>query len=147
MPLVNNTITTNADQRLFVIPCLGGSTTLGFDVCHDRAKRLAVWLNVSAPTADIGSVEYYHEYEALMKAAKEAYDRFGVRCPIGLSPQLVGLEGKRVEVVDTNGNKRRFWVGKSTGWLPIHLEIRRRGNIGGGAADYEYASILVIRTN
>lgn len=41
-----------------------------------------------------------------------------------LSPQLTGLEGWRVEVVDIHGERRRFIVGKSTGWRPCHLEIK-----------------------
>lgn len=59
----------------------------------------------------------------------------------GLSPQLVGLEGYRVEVVTTYGETRRFIVGKSTGWKPSHLEIARRDSMGGGAAEKEYASV------
>lgn len=58
-----------------------------------------------------------------------------------LSPQLRGLEGWRVEVVDMFGNKRRFIVGRSTGWCPIHLEIARRNSTGGGMADRTYMSV------
>jgi hypothetical protein len=35
-----------------------------------------------------------------------------------LTPQLVGLEGWRVEVTDEGGNKWRFIVARSTGWQP-----------------------------
>lgn len=59
----------------------------------------------------------------------------------GLSPQLIGLEGWRVEVVTTYGEKRRFIVGKSTGWRPCHLEVLTRRSLGGGSADKEYASV------
>lgn len=59
----------------------------------------------------------------------------------GLSAQLVGLEGCRVEVVTTHGQTRRFIVGRSTGWRPCHLEVRRRDSTGGGAADTEYKAI------
>lgn len=31
----------------------------------------------------------------------------GTRCPADLTPQLKGLEGKRVEVVDGGGERRR----------------------------------------
>ena len=44
----------------------------------------------------------------------------------GLTPQLVGLEGKQVEVTEIDGSQRRFYVGKSTGWMPCHLEIDHR---------------------
>lgn len=59
----------------------------------------------------------------------------------GLSPQLIGLEGWRVEVITTYGEKRRFIVGISTGWRPCHLEVSRRGAHGGGASEKTYASV------
>jgi len=62
----------------------------------------------------------------------------------GLSPQLVGLEGKRVEVRDMHGELRRFWVGRSTGWRPCHLEVKLRSSTGGGGASLQYASVRVV---
>jgi hypothetical protein len=58
-----------------------------------------------------------------------------------LTPQLIGLEGWRVEVVTDYGEKRRFIVGKSTGWKPIHLEVYNRRSLGGGGAERHYASV------
>ena len=58
-----------------------------------------------------------------------------------LSPQLVGLEGWRVEVITTYGEKRRFIVGRSTGWKPCHIEVSRRGAFGGPAAYAQYQSV------
>jgi predicted membrane metal-binding protein len=55
----------------------------------------------------------------------------GRRATCALTPQLIGLEGKRVEVVDCDGQTRRFWVGKSSSFIPIHLEIPRRNSSGG----------------
>lgn len=59
----------------------------------------------------------------------------------GLSPQLTGLEGYRVEVVDTHGEKRRFIVSRSTGWVPCHIELNNRRSLGGMAADRHYQSV------
>ncbi len=58
----------------------------------------------------------------------------------GLSPQLVGLEGWRVEVTK-RGESWRFIVGRSTGWRPCHLEISRRNAHGGGPAEQAYDSV------
>ena len=33
----------------------------------------------------------------------------------------------------TNGMKNRFYIGRSTGWLPIYLEILKSNSHGGGA--------------
>jgi len=60
----------------------------------------------------------------------------------GLTKQLIGYVGYRVEVVDAAGDKpRRFIVGMSTGWRPCHLEISRRSARGGGPASKAYYSV------
>ena len=33
----------------------------------------------------------------------------------------------------TNGKKARFYVGKSTGWKPVYLQILKRNSFGGSA--------------
>lgn len=67
---------------------------------------------------------------------KEYYRDLG-----GLSRQLVGLEGWRVEVITSYGETRRFIVGRSTGWQPCHLEIANRRSTGGSPAEGIYASV------
>lgn len=62
-------------------------------------------------------------------------ERERIRDNSGLHPQLVGLEGYRVQVVTQDGATLRFIVGKSTGWRPCHLEIARRTSHGGGPVD------------
>lgn len=63
----------------------------------------------------------------------------------GLTPQLVGLEGWRVEVVtEMTGEKRRFIVGLSTGWRPCHIELSNRASRGGVPACSKYCSVRSI---
>ena len=71
-------------------------------------------------------------------------ERKAIRSDAGLSPQLIGLEGYRVEVVTTYGETRRFIVGRSTGWIPCHLEIARRSSYGGVSAEKMYKSVRVL---
>lgn len=71
-------------------------------------------------------------------------EREKVRDYSGLTPQLVGLEGWRVEVVTTYGEKRRFYVGMSTGWRPCHLEVLTRRSLGGCGAEKEYQSVKTL---
>jgi len=59
----------------------------------------------------------------------------------GISPQLISHEGYRVEVVDDYGNKRRFWVSRSTGWRPCHIELKLRSSSGGVSADKTYQRV------
>ena len=62
----------------------------------------------------------------------------------GLSPQLVGLEGWRVEVETMGGEKRRFIVGRSTGWRPCSLEIKTARSSDGRCAEREYKTVRVL---
>ncbi len=62
-------------------------------------------------------------------------DRERLRDLSGLHPQLKQWQGWRVEVVDADGETRRFIVGQSTGWRPCTLEISRRSAHGGPQAD------------
>ena len=80
------------------------------------------------------------KWSSLSQAQKEA-----VRDYSGLSPQLKGLEGCRVEVLDNYNEKRRFIVGMSTGWKPCHLEIKRVDSTGGDPADKEYRTVTIIK--
>lgn len=71
-----------------------------------------------------------------------------VRDNSALSPQLIGLEGWRVAVIDNKGDApsavRRFIVGKSTGWRPCHLELVRKNAHGGGPAAMAYWQVIPL---
>ena len=142
MSTATQDITVNTEQELYVIPAGKGYSCLGFDVCLEWANGIAKWLGVDGidPTL-CGTLEAYTKYQELLGSGRAT----GRRCPALLTLQLIGLEGKRVEVVDRSGNKRRFIVGKSTGWLPIHLEIARRDSSGGcGVTGAPFQSIREV---
>ena len=69
------------------------------------------------------------------------WKRDELRDESGLTPELVGLEGWRVEVTIQNGDSYRFIVGRSTGWRPCHIELARRDSSGGPAASRGYVSV------
>lgn len=134
------TVTINLDQELYVIPEGAGSgfSCLGFDVLIARFNRLANALDWAPfPQSERGTLQGYERYRALRE---HAYDT-GRRFTCELSPQLIGLEGHCVEVIDQFGDRRRFVVGKSAGWIPIHLELARRNSSGGMAAAREYRAV------
>lgn len=144
---VKETVTINEDQGLFVIPCGGGVTCLGFDVCLKWSTDLAIELGLTVPMEryknTLGAYEYYQE---LLTVARERHQRTGWRSTSQLTKQLVGLEGCRIEVVDCYGETRRFIVGKSTGFIPCHLEVANRRSSGGTAVTgTPYKSVRVIR--
>jgi hypothetical protein len=94
-----------------------------------------------------GTMTAHDTHKALRGMTQERWDsltdaeRRTIRSEAGLSPQLIGLEGWRVEVVTDYGETRRFIVGRSTGWEPCHLEIKRRDSMGGMSAERRYQSV------
>lgn len=131
-------ITINSDRKLYVIPAGKGFSCLGFGVCADRSLAIAKWINrnggsVSESAAEFGTIEAYQRYQELLRIADGICREKRIRCDIELTQQLIGLEGKRVEIEDKYGDVRRFIVGKSIGWMPIHLEIKTKRSSGGCA--------------
>lgn len=141
--------TINKKDRLYICHCDGGFTCLGFDVCERKIKALGDELKrlgwaLPAP-AKVGTVERYEQLAKMENDARLYNERSGYRFGCELCPQLIGLERCRVEVVDCYGERRRFWVGKSTGWIPCHLEILKRTSSGGGAVTgAPFKSVKVI---
>jgi hypothetical protein len=123
----------NHEQRLYVLRCAGGYSCLGFEVCQERKTRLAAELGVTLDGHQPGTRAAYTEYRGLVRLAAERNRQTGWRSGSELTPQLKGLEGWRVEAVDRWGQRRRFIVGKSTGFIPCHLELCRRDSSGGPA--------------
>ncbi|MEQ1762126.1 MAG: hypothetical protein ABL984_03165 [Pyrinomonadaceae bacterium] len=151
-------IAINRTLRVYVIPTKHGRrdgfTCLGFSVAFDKATAVARWLagcgvDVEFPReTSIGRVRGYREFTAVVLAARKHFKNTGERCSVKLTKELVGFEGSRVEIIDSEGDKRRFWVGKSTGWIPCHIELARRDSSGGfpvyGAP---FQSLTVIERN
>jgi hypothetical protein len=141
---IENNVGIDPNQELYVIHQGDGYSCLGFDVCLERIERYALNLFTDPPTVVRGSRDAYDTMRVLMDALKKVYDETGEQAVADLNMQLLGLEGCRVEVVTQYNEIRRFIVGKSTGWLPIHLELARRDSSGGPGADREYKSVRVI---
>lgn len=126
----------NAERRLYVLRHPGGFTCAGFDYAERIRAAVLAWLSLPVPSIPLGTAEHFADYERALALGAEHNRRTGKRCDAELTPRLIGLEGKRVEVsyseVDGSTHRERFTVGKSTGWMPVHLEIAR-GADGGGA--------------
>ena len=141
-------VTINRAQELYLIPAGRGFTTLGFNVCLDRISKYAQSLGLDADPCNTerGSMAAYQYYQSLSVAIKSRWETTGEVCTADLTPQLIGMEGKRVEVVDCNGITRRFWVGRSTGWVPCHIALSRISQHGGPAAWGDpFQSIRIVR--
>lgn len=141
----------NKDRRLYVLKCGAGYTCAGFDYLNDQAVKLLGWLKENGRAAELllgnkgidveslsiparkGTKKHYAACNKIIDAARFFAVNTGIRCDAFLIDQLRGLERKRVEVVDCYGEKRRFWVGVSTGWMKAHLEILTRRSTGGAS--------------
>lgn len=142
------TISINSAQRLFVIPCGGGYSCLGFDVAFQRTAAIADELkrgDLAPVESEKETLAGYAAYERAIAAASEYNRKTGYRLKCELTLQLIGLEGKRVEVVNSWGEKERFLVGKSTGFIPCHLMLKNSRSSGGMAVmGAPFQSVRVI---
>jgi hypothetical protein len=120
-------------QRLYVIRCSGGFSCLGFDACEERKRALARELGQTLDGLRVGTRGAYTEYCRLVRLASRRHRETGWRSESELTEQLKGLEGWRVAVVDRWNQSRKFIVGRSTGFIPCHLELARRDSSGGPA--------------
>ena len=50
--------------------------------------------------------------------------------------------GERIEITHPDGEKTRCYVGRSTGWKPIYLEILKSNSSGGGSLYLEDTSTI-----
>jgi hypothetical protein len=129
------TVTINRKSRLYVIPCGSGKNAgyscLGFDVLDQKGAAICKELGYIWKERK-GSKKAYKRYKSLISTALGVYQNTGKRLECDLTPQLIGLEGRRVEVVTSYGETERFIVGRSTGWIPCHIALCRKDSSGGG---------------
>ena len=130
------------EHRLYWMHCGEGFSALGFDYANRQGKAVAKWLKIEPPSSKIkeGTDEGYEEYLDLMDLAIAHHKETGKQCNAELTPQLKGLEGLWVWVEDEEDDDeaRIFKVGKSTGWMPCHLEIMPPDFTGGISASKKY---------
>lgn len=141
----------NKESKLYTLKCGEGFTCLGFDNAFNRLVKLHNELSkmLSKPLPELpkkkGTAKVYYQLEKLTSIAQKLYADHGIIFNAELTEQLTGLEGKRVEVVDKYGDKRRFKVGKSTGFIPTHLELKRSDSSGGmSVSGAPFKSVKVI---
>jgi hypothetical protein len=136
----------NYDSRLYTLRCgEHGYSFMGFDYVEKLCKALSEELGVSGMSGLKPGRAQWEACQELIKMGREKSRASGWKSKAALTPQLEGLEGKRVEVETMKGEKRKFIVGKSTGWMPCHLEIntwRSRG--GGGVSGAPFKSVKVL---
>lgn len=136
----------NTEQRLYVIHCGQGLSCYGFDVLDRKARAVALWAGIPAHWPPIGTVDHFTVCADVMDSGAAYAQQTGRRCNADLTPQLIGLEGRRVEVTYPDGQRSRFYVSRSTGWMPCHLELKTARSMEGAAARLpEGSTVRVIQ--
>ncbi len=136
----------NKEQRLYVLRCGSGYSCLGFEYAEKRRRAVLYWIGETPESMRLGTKKHYAAYGAAM--AKGAAHNIATksRCDAELTPELMGREGDRVAILQDGAEISRFYVGKSTGWLPCHLEIKTCRSHGGGAVYFpEGATVQTIK--
>lgn len=135
-------VTVNKEQGVFVIHSGNGYSCLGFEVCAMKCSALRKELNLPESILEIGTIEAYNEYKETVEIARKS----GKRYTSELHPKLIGLEGYRIQC-EMYGETVRFNVGKSTGFIPCHLQIHNARSLGGYgiSANAEIENIVIIR--
>lgn len=121
----------NHEQRLYVEEYEHGFSCLGFAYAERQLAAVREWLGLEPERETLGTLAHYHAYQLAMELGAQHNASTGARCPANLHPELRGREGCRVEVTTPDGQRSRFIVGRSSGWMPCHIEIARHGSSGG----------------
>lgn len=132
------------DQRLYVLNYGKYVSCLGFDVCLERATALNREMETNIRLSKPGTLKLYRQYEQLIEVARRRNRETGWKSNSELIPHLIGLEGKRVEVTYDYGKKERFYVGRSSGFIPCHLAIKRKDAIGGAAVCGDIVNVRIL---
>ena len=123
-------ITINREQKLYVIPCgQNGFSCYGFDVLDKKIKNLCIALQIENICKRKGTLKAYNFYTKLVNIARKSGRKF----EFDLYKPFIGNEGKRVEITYKWGEKERGIIGKSTGFIPIHILLKRVDSLGGDA--------------
>ncbi len=129
----------------------GHMSSIGFDYAFEQAMMVSKWLGGNCASVRFwnkGTREGFEEYNEVLLAGRQRSQSIGKRCEAELDQRFTRFyeSGERVQVnwkdgfedfsgygARTDGMKARFYVGKSTGWMPIYLMIYRRNSHGGGS--------------
>ena len=141
-------VTTNDEQRLFVIPAGKGFSCLGFDVCYRESRQLAERLgrqDLMPREDEVGSLKQYDGYRELVKSigSRDLGTWFSAETPEPVRRILENARLGRTRLRITLGDREtgEAWggrpetgtIGRSMGPLKMPLLIKTSRSTGGGA--------------
>lgn len=115
-----------------------------FEFIELQRTRLCDWLGIPLLPFHLGSELHYKSFLSLRRLAYVKFLATKERCPCLLVPELIGLEGKWVEVIYPDRSSLTFKVECSLGWMPQHIEVSPRHVVGGPPAYIPSGSKLTV---
>ncbi|HKR05951.1 MAG TPA: hypothetical protein VJY62_15045 [Bacteroidia bacterium] len=132
--MLERLIKINKEQKVYVLSVDEKHySCLGFEIMMKRAQALAEEMNEKVYAKRIGTKKAYKELCRLIGIARRKNKLTGWRSQAELYKPFIDKEGQRVEVEYTWGEKEKFYIGKSTGFIPCHLTIKKSNSTGGAA--------------
>jgi hypothetical protein len=153
--------TIDIQNQQYIIAYGVGFTRYSFSEVYDISMNLRKFLQQNATTdfleqikapgvatqmmPDVGTLAAFAYYKKLCRVAKKFSIDHQQQVLVRLTPQLIGLERKRVEVVDSTGAVRQFVVGQSRGWMPVHIEVKDHNSMNGPEVhNLPFQSVTII---
>lgn len=156
---MSKSVTINDEQRLFVLPCGEGYSTLGFENCYKQLKALQEAMALSLPdVSEIGTLGQYEQY----RAALQAFARHPTSKETWFHPDTSPLVRAILERARLHHTKIRLhygdpetgvswldendvigYIGRSTGTLKVPLLIAE--NEDGGPAVLDHCIVCIQR--
>lgn len=149
-PAVGPSVTLNPNQALYVIPCGGGYSSLGYENARSHARQIADLLadpSLSFADADFGQLSGYEKYQHAIRAwcnsakSKDTYFDPGTADPVRKFLERYRRSGDTLRVVPGDPENGRDWmdendvvgtVGRSMGPMRVPLLVAK-GERGGPA--------------
>lgn len=141
-------VTINQERRLFVIPCAGGFSCLGFDVVFNRLKQYSSFLGLTQPDfKEIGLISQYEQYvqvegQLVKLNPNQTWFEMGTPDKVKQVLEQYRISKKRLRLFYGNPETGKGWndehdvlgtVGRSTGSIKIPLLIEKKASRGGSA--------------
>jgi hypothetical protein len=154
-------VTLNAEQRLFVLKSGHGFSCLGFDVAFSRLAQYAELLGRPAPSkTDVGTAKQYEQYREMERdyiATNPKDTFFEAETPLVLRHVLesVRVLGTSIRVFFGDPLTGRDWlneydvlgkVGRSTGHIRIPLLVSAGATGGGALMTSQILRVLDVKT-
>ncbi|BBP46328.1 hypothetical protein THMIRHAS_17010 [Thiosulfatimonas sediminis] len=159
---IDDSITLNQSQRLFVISAGGGYSCLGFDVLFKKLKAMSSLLNLELPKeSEIGKLCQYAQYENALDVLrakggfKQTWYDPDTKTKVKKALEKCRKDERVIRVFYGDTDSGRAWleefdvigrVGRSTGLMKIPLLVPDGEYGGGSLLDSQVVRIVDVAT-